>query len=139
VIIKLLLILLMDSKNVQINTEVGFVALETEVAQDTGFVGQRIVVEEGRPTPLARSAWTVEEIVGRIWPLAHGGRAAHRKGRGSKFPHLDKVAGGNASEPRDAGVGPGKSCLFFASSEGGGRIHQFLWRRSRAVSNAKRD
>jgi len=26
-----------------------------------------------------------------------------------------------------------------ASSESGGRIHQFLWRRSRAVSNAKRD
>jgi len=62
----------MDSKNVQINTEVGFVTLETEVAQDTGFVGQRIVVEEGRPSQLDRSAWTVEEIVGRIWPLANG-------------------------------------------------------------------
>jgi hypothetical protein len=28
---------------------------------------------------------------------------------------------------------------WIARFGGGGRIHQFLWRRSRAVSNAKRD
>lgn len=74
-----------DSKNVQINTEVGFVTVDTEVAQDTGFVGQRIVVEEGRPSTLDRSAWTVEEIVGRIWPLAHGELESSADGEGLRL------------------------------------------------------
>jgi len=72
----------MDSKNVQINTEVGYVTLDTETAQDTGFVGQRIVVEEGRSSTLDRSAWTVEEIVGRIWPLDNGELIGSASGEG---------------------------------------------------------
>ena len=34
-------------------------------------------------------------------------RAAHRKGKGLRFPYLDKAFDGNVSEPGDAGVGPG--------------------------------
>jgi hypothetical protein len=43
-------------------------------------------------------------------------RAAHRKGKGLKFPYLDKACDGNVSEPGDAGVGPGKSSLFFLTA-----------------------
>ena len=43
-------------------------------------------------------------------------RAAHRKGKGLKFPYLDKAFDGNVSEPGDAGVGPGKSSLFFLTA-----------------------
>ena len=39
--------------------------------------------------------------------------AAHRKGKGLRFPYLDKGSDGNVSEPGDAGGGPGKSFLFF--------------------------
>ena len=40
-------------------------------------------------------------------------RAAHRKGKGSRFPYLEQAADGNVSEPGDVGIGPGKSSLFF--------------------------
>jgi hypothetical protein len=39
--------------------------------------------------------------------------AVPRKGKGLRFPYLDKAADGNVTEPGDAGVGPGKSSLFF--------------------------
>ncbi len=42
--------------------------------------------------------------------------AAHRKGRGVRFPHPDKAADGNVSEPGDAGDGPGESSLFFLTA-----------------------
>ncbi|EFJ38983.1 hypothetical protein VOLCADRAFT_58557 [Volvox carteri f. nagariensis] len=42
--------------------------------------------------------------------------ASHRKGKGLRFPYLDKAAGGNASEPGDIGIGPGKSSLFFLTT-----------------------
>jgi len=43
-------------------------------------------------------------------------RAAHRKGKGLRFPYLDRAADGNVSEPGDIGVGPGKSYLFFLTA-----------------------
>ena len=39
--------------------------------------------------------------------------AAHRKGKGLRFPYLEQAADGNVSEPGDVGIGPGKSSLFF--------------------------
>ena len=43
-------------------------------------------------------------------------RAAYRKGKGLRFPYLDEGAGGNASEPADIGIDPGKSSLFFLTA-----------------------
>ena len=40
-------------------------------------------------------------------------RAAHRKGKGLKFPYLEQAVDGNVSEPGDVGISPGKSSLFF--------------------------
>ena len=42
--------------------------------------------------------------------------AAHRKGKGLRFPYLDKAVDGNVSEPGDVGDGPGKSSLFFLTA-----------------------
>jgi hypothetical protein len=41
---------------------------------------------------------------------------AHRKGKGLKFPYLDKAADGNVGEPGDAGGDPGESSLFFLTA-----------------------
>jgi hypothetical protein len=42
--------------------------------------------------------------------------AAHRKGKGLKFPYLDKAEDGNVSEPGYIGTDPGKSSLFFLTA-----------------------
>ena len=69
--------------------------------------------------------------------------AAHRKGRGVRFPHPDKAADGNVSEPGDAGDGPGESSLFsFDGPEGpgfqsmGDRAQRPVKHRTSAVSGA---
>ena len=43
-------------------------------------------------------------------------RAAHRKGKGLRFPYLDKAADGNVSEPGDAGDRPWEEFSFLFNS-----------------------